>query len=161
MQKITPFLWFDREAEQAANFYVSVFRDAGIDKITHYDEPTASSSGQPAGSVMTVAFHLFGQDFVALNGGQGFSFNEAISFVVNCDTQQEIDALWDKLGAGGAPIQCGWIRDRYGVFWQIIPSSLGELVSGPDPVRAQRANAALMQMVKIDLAQLRRAYDEG
>jgi len=161
MQKITPFLWFDSEAEQAANFYVSIFHDSGIDRITRYDESTALSSGQAVGSVMTVAFHLFGQHFVALNGGMGFSFNEAISFVINCETQQEIDRLWEQLGAGGTPIKCGWMRDRFGVFWQIIPASLGEMVNGPDPVRAKRANDALMKMVKIDLAKLRRAYDEG
>ncbi len=160
MQKITPFLWFDSEAEEAARFYTSIFRNSGIGRQTYYDAASAKASGRPEGSVMTIAFTLDGQDFVALNGGPAFKFNESVSFVVNCDSQEEIDRLWERLTAGGAPVQCGWLKDKFGVSWQIVPRGLTELVSGPDPVRAQRAMGALIPMVKIDWAQLRRAYEQ-
>ncbi len=159
MQKITPFLWFDAQAEEAANYYVSIFKNSGIGKIARYDAASAQASGKPAGSVMTVAFKLNGQDFTALNGGAAFKFNESISFVVNCDTQDEIDYLWEKLTAGGTPVQCGWLKDKYGVSWQIVPANLDDLVCGSDPVKSQRAMAEMIKMVKLDIARLRRAYE--
>jgi predicted 3-demethylubiquinone-9 3-methyltransferase (glyoxalase superfamily) len=157
MQKITPFLWFDTQAEEAANFYVSLFRNAEIVSVSRYGEDSARASGRPEGSVMTVAFRLDGQDFVALNGGPVFNFSPATSFVVNCDTQAEIDRLWDRLSAGGQPQPCGWVTDRYGVTWQIVPAALGELLNDPDPARAQRAMQAMLQMTKIDIGALQRA----
>ncbi len=161
MQKITPFLWFDTQAEEAANFYTSIFRNSGITKVTRYDEASAKASGRPLGSVLTVAFRLNGQEFVALNGGPVFRFNESISFVVNCDTQQELDEIWARLTDGGEEVQCGWLKDRYGVSWQVVPANIAELVSGPNPARAQRAMAAMLQMVKIDIAKLQEAYEQG
>ena len=161
MQKITPFLWFDDQAEEAANYYVSIFRNSSIGRIMRYDEASAKASGRPAGSVLTVSFQLDGVDFVALNGGPLFEFNESISFVVNCDTQDEIDYFWEKLAAGGAPGQCGWLKDKYGVSWQVVPASLGELVSGTDPAKSQRAMGELIKMTKIDIARLRQAYELG
>ncbi len=161
MQKITPFLWFDDQAEEAANYYVSIFRNSSIGRIMRYDEASAKASGRPAGSVLTIAFQLNGQEFVALNGGPLFKFNESISFAVNCDTQDEIDYFWEKLAAGGAPGQCGWLKDKYGVSWQVVPASLGELVSGPDAAKSQRAMAELIKMTKIDIARLRQAYELG
>lgn len=161
MQKITPFLWFDDQAEEAANYYVSIFRNSSIGRIMRYDEASAKASGRPAGSVLTVSFQLDGVDFVALNGGPLFEFNESISFVVNCDTQDEIDYFWEKLAAGGAPGQCGWLKDKYGVSWQVVPASLDELVSGPDAAKSQRAMGELIKMTKIDIARLRQAYDQG
>lgn len=161
MQKITPFLWFDSQAEEAANYYVSIFKNSAIGKIARYDAASAQASGRPAGSVLTVDFQLNGQDFMALNGGSVFKFNESISFVVNCDTQDEIDYLWEKLTAGGAPGQCGWLKDKYGVSWQIVPANLGEWVSGPDPAKSQRAMAELLKMVKLDINRLRQAYEQG
>lgn len=158
MQKIAACLWFDSQAEEAARFYASVFRNSAIGKIARYDAASAQASGRPAGSVMTIAFTLNGQDFIALNGGPAFKFNESISFVVNCDSQGEIDRLWEHLTEGGAPVQCGWLKDRFGVSWQIVPEELDDLVSGPDPAAAQRAMAALLQMVKIDVGRLRAAY---
>jgi predicted 3-demethylubiquinone-9 3-methyltransferase (glyoxalase superfamily) len=161
MQKITPFLWFDSNAEEAVNFYVSVFKNSKITKVARYDAAGASASGRPEGSVMTVAFQLNGQEFVALNGGPHFKFTEAVSFAVNCDTQAELDDLWDKLTTGGMEVQCGWLKDKYGLSWQIVPANLDELVSGPNPAKSLKAMAALMQMVKIDIAKLRQAYDRG
>jgi predicted 3-demethylubiquinone-9 3-methyltransferase (glyoxalase superfamily) len=160
MQKITPFLWFDSEAEEAARFYASIFRNSAIGKRSYYDAASAQAAGRPEGSVMTIAFTLDGQDFVALNGGPGFRFNESISFVVNCDSQEELDRLWERLTEDGMPVQCGWLKDKFGISWQIVPSDLNELVSGPDPARAQRAMGALMQMQKIDMDRLRMAYQQ-
>ena len=160
MQKITPFLWFDSEAEEAARFYASIFRNSAIGQRYYYDAASAQAAGRPEGSVMTIAFTLDGQDFVALNDGPGFRFNESISFVVNCDSQEELDRLWERLTEGGAPVQCGWLKDKFGISWQIVPSDLNELVSGPDPTRAQRAMGTLMQMQKIDMTQLRMAYHQ-
>jgi predicted 3-demethylubiquinone-9 3-methyltransferase (glyoxalase superfamily) len=154
MQKITPFLWFDNKAEEAVNYYVSVFKDSSIGTVTRYSEAAAAASGQQAGSVMTMTFKLNGQDFVALNGGPHFKFSEAISFVVNCDSQDEIDHFWDKLSADG-PVQaqqCGWLKDRYGISWQIVPAILHELI-----VKSPRVMQALLQMKKIDLAVLQKA----
>ena len=155
MQKITPYLWFDTQAEEAANFYVSLFKNSRIPDVVRYDD---SAPGQ-AGKVMIVNFQLDGQDFVALNGGPHFKFTEAISLFVNCQDQQEVDRLWDALSAGGEVQQCGWLKDKYGLSWQIIPSALMELMSDPDPVKSMWVRQAMLQMVKIDIAALKRAYD--
>ncbi len=157
MQKITPFLWFDHQAEEAANYYVSIFKDSKITSITHYNEGGAAASGQPAGSVMTVAFELNGQKFVALNGGPHFTFNEAISFVVDCRDQKEVDDLWEKLTNGGQAGPCGWLKDRFGISWQVVPKQLDELLTGSDPQKAGRVWQAMTQMQKIDIAALQRA----
>jgi len=154
MQKITPFLWFDNKAEEAVNFYVATFRNSAVGAVTRYSAAAAAASGQPAGSVMTMAFRLNGQDFVALNGGPHFKFSEAISFVVNCDSQDEIDHFWSALSKGG-PVQaqqCGWLKDRYGVSWQIVPAELPDLIA-----KSPRVMEALLQMKKIDLPGLRKA----
>jgi predicted 3-demethylubiquinone-9 3-methyltransferase (glyoxalase superfamily) len=155
VQKIVPSLWFDTQAEEAAKFYVSIFKDSKITNITHY----GSAGPRPEGMVMTVDFRLAGQDFNALNGGPDFKFTEATSLLVNCQTQDEVDDLWQKLGDGGEPGPCGWLKDRYGLSWQVVPVALGEMLSDPDPARSQRVMAAMLQMSKIDLAELRRAYE--
>jgi predicted 3-demethylubiquinone-9 3-methyltransferase (glyoxalase superfamily) len=156
MPKITPFLWFDTQAEEAAKFYVSVFKNSKITSTTRYCE----SSHGVKGSVMTVAFELNGQDFVALNGGTHFKINPAISFVVDCGSQDEIDYYWEKLTAdGGKEVQCGWLEDKFGVSWQITPSILSDLVKDSEPERGARVMAALMQMVKLDIAKLKAAYE--
>ena len=156
MQRITPFLWFDNQAEEAANFYVSVFRNSKVKGMTHYtgEEP----SGQK-GSVMTVSFELNGQEFVALNGGPQFKFTEAVSFVVNCETQEEIDYYWEKLIAGGGEeVQCGWLTDKYGLSWQVVPTKIREWVR--DRAGFQRVMHAVMQMKKLDITALQRAYEQ-
>ena len=154
MQKIHPFLWFDTQAEEAAKFYVSIFKNSKITSVARYG---ASGPG-PKGSVMTVGFELEGQQFTALNAGPIFKFTEAISFVVDCKSQEEVDELWSKLTAdGGQPSQCGWLKDKFGLSWQITPTVLIELVSDPDPAKAGRVMAAMMQMSKIDIAKLREA----
>lgn len=155
MQKITPFLWFDNNAEEALNFYTSIFRNAKISQTTRYP---AGAPG-PEGQMMTASFELEGQEFVALNGGPQFKFTEAVSFVVNCDTQEEIDFFWEKLSEGGTIQQCGWLKDRFGLSWQIVPRILGSLVSDGDPARSQRVMSALMQMVKLDIGALQKAYE--
>jgi predicted 3-demethylubiquinone-9 3-methyltransferase (glyoxalase superfamily) len=155
MQKITPFLWFDGKAEEAANFYVSIFKNSRIGKIGRFGD----AGPGPKGSVMLVSFQLEGQEFHALNGGPQYSFTPAISLLVNCDTQAEVDELWDKLSAGGEKIQCGWLRDKYGLSWQIIPSVLVEMLADKDPEKSNRVMKAMMQMIKIDIAGLKRAYD--
>lgn len=160
MQKITPFLWFDDKAEEAANHYVSIFRNSRIVHVARYGEAGAAASGRPKGTVMTVTFELEGQPFVALNGGPVFTFTPAISFVVNCATQKEVDVLWEKLSEGGATEQCGWLRDKFGVSWQVVPAVLGELMSDPDPAKSQRAMQALLQMKKIDFHGLKQAYEQ-
>ncbi len=160
MGKIIPFLWFDDKAEEAARYYTSIFGKSKIVKTTRYDEAAANASGKPRGSVMTVEFELEGQRFVALNGGPQFTFSPAVSFVVNCATQTEIDALWDKLCRGGETMECGWLRDRYGVTWQVVPAALGRWLSDPDAARSQRVMQALIRMTKIDLDALRRAYGQ-
>jgi predicted 3-demethylubiquinone-9 3-methyltransferase (glyoxalase superfamily) len=154
-QKITPFLWFDNQAEEAANFYTSVFKNSRVLGVTRYG---AAGPG-PNGSVMTVAFELDGQVFTALNGGPIFKFTEAISFVVNCETQKEVDEYWDKLTAGGQEVQCGWLKDKYGLFWQIVPTVLVELLASTDIERSQKAMKAMLQMKKIDIATLKRASE--
>lgn len=158
MRKITPFLWFDDKAEEAANYYVSVFRNSKILSVARYGEAGAEVSGRPEGTVMTVVFELDGQEFIALNGGPQFKFSEAISFVVKCKTQREIDELWEKLSRGGEEVECGWLKDRYGLSWQIVPAVLGEMMSDPDPARSQRVMEALVKMKKLDLAELENAY---
>lgn len=161
MQKIVPCLWFDDQAEEAVNLYVSLFKNSKILNVSRYDEASAQASGKPAGSVLTVSFMLNGQEFMALNGGPEFKFTEAVSFVVNCETQEEVDRLWDKLTAdGGEESQCGWLKDKFGLSWQIVPTALGELLSDPDPIKAGRVMQAMLQMKKIDVAKLRQAYEQ-
>ena len=158
-QKITPCLWFDTEAEDAAKFYVSIFKNSRVGAITRYNEESSRAAGRPAGSVMTVDFELDGQHFTALNGGPQFTFTEAMSLVVHCDTQEEVDHFWGKLSAGGQEVQCGWLKDRYGVSWQITPRVLPEMLKDKDPARARRVMAARLTMKKLDLSALQRAYD--
>ena len=155
MQKITPFLWFDNNAEEAVNFYVSVFKNAKVLNTVHYGE----TGPGPKGSVMTIAFELDGQQFTALNGGPHFKFNEAVSLVVHCQTQEEVDYYWEKLSQGGEKVQCGWLKDKFGLSWQIVPNALLELVQDSDPQKAQRVMAALMQMKKLDIAGLKKAAE--
>jgi predicted 3-demethylubiquinone-9 3-methyltransferase (glyoxalase superfamily) len=157
MQKITPFLWFNNKAEEAAKFYISIFKNSKMVSVTRYGEAESKASGRAMGSVMTMKFQLEGQEFVALNGGPHFKFTEAISFVVNCQTQKEIDRYWDKLSAGGEKGQCGWLKDKYGVSWQIVPAELDALLNGKDARKSQCVMQALLQMKKLDLKTLRRA----
>jgi predicted 3-demethylubiquinone-9 3-methyltransferase (glyoxalase superfamily) len=159
MKKITPFLWFDHQAEEAMKFYTSIFKRSKIGKITRYGKEGAEASGQPEGSVMTVAFKLNGQDFVALNGGPVFKFTSAVSFVVNCDTQKEVDFYWKKLSQGGQEVQCGWLTDKYGLSWQIVPTVLSKYLSSPDPAKSRRVMKALIQMKKLEIPVLKRAYE--
>ena len=160
IQRITPCLWFDQQAEEAANFYTGVFKNSKITHISHYGDAGREVHGQKPGTVMLVAFELDGHSFTALNGGPVFKFNEAVSFQVNCDSQQEIDYYWDKLSAGGAPEaqQCGWLKDRYGASWQIVPRAMGELMTSADPAKSNRVMSAMLKMKKIDLAALQRAF---
>lgn len=154
MQKITTFLWFDDRAEEAANFYVSIFRNSKIGRISRYGE----AGPGPKGSVMVVTFQLEGQEFMALNGGPHYKFTPAISLVVNCTTQQEVDELWEKLLAGGEPSRCGWLTDKYGLSWQIVPRAIDELLSDLDPAKSKRVMEALLQMTKLDIEALKRAH---
>ncbi len=160
MQKITPFLWFDNQAEEAANFYTPVFKNSKIGSVARYGEEGAAVSGQPNGSVMTVEFELEGQKFVALNGGPLFTFSPAISFVVNCEAQEEVDELWEKLSEGGETQRCGWLKDKYGVSWQIVPTVLVEMLQDKDAEKAKRVMNAMLQMDKIDIAGLKQAYEQ-
>jgi predicted 3-demethylubiquinone-9 3-methyltransferase (glyoxalase superfamily) len=157
MQKITPFLWFDHQALEAARFYTSIFKNSKIEGQAEYGENTPG----PQGEVMTVNFQLDGQEFTALNGGPMFSFTPAISFFVHCQTQAEVDDLWEKLSAGGKKSQCGWLEDQFGVSWQIVPDVLGELMQDPDPVKANRVMQAMLKMTKLDIDALKRAYAGG
>jgi predicted 3-demethylubiquinone-9 3-methyltransferase (glyoxalase superfamily) len=157
MQKITPFLWFDGEAEQAAKFYTSIFKKSKIRSITRYPNVGQEATGRAAGSVMTVDFTIEGQRFTALNGGPMFKFNEAISFVVHCKNQKEVDYYWKKLTAGGKEVQCGWLRDKYGVSWQIVPEELLKVWEMKDRGQRERVMAAMMEMVKLDIAKLKAA----
>ncbi len=161
MQKITPCLWFDNQAEEAANFYVSIFKNSKIGNIARYGKEGYEIHGREAGTVMTVDFELEGQKFTALNGGPVFKFNEAISFVVHCETQKEVDYYWEKLSEGGdeRAQQCGWLKDKYGVSWQIVPEILSELVGDPASEKSQRAMKAMLQMKKIDIKALKQAYE--
>jgi predicted 3-demethylubiquinone-9 3-methyltransferase (glyoxalase superfamily) len=155
MQKITPFLWFDDQAEEAAEFYTSVFANSRIVSVSRYGE---AGPGDP-GTVMVVNFELEGQRFTALNGGPQFKFTEAISFEVDCGTQEEVDELWEKLTEGGEEVQCGWLKDKFGLSWQIVPTILGELMGDEDPEKAKRVTEAMLKMVKLDIAELRQAYE--
>jgi len=157
MQKITPFLWFDDKAEEAMNFYFSIFKNSKVLKVTRYGE----AGPGPKGTVMSATFQLEGQTFYALNGGPLFSFTPAISFFVNCETQQEVDDLWEKLSAGGKKERCGWLKDKYGLSWQVIPTALGEMLGDKDPQKAGRVMQAMMQMGKIDIQGLKQAYDQA
>jgi predicted 3-demethylubiquinone-9 3-methyltransferase (glyoxalase superfamily) len=157
MQKITPFLWFDNNAEEAMNFYVSIFKNSRIVSVSRYGEGGPGLKGQ----VMTGTFELEGQRFMALNGGPHFKFTEAISLFVDCEGQQEVDALWEKLSAGGEKSRCGWLKDKFGVSWQVIPKALGQLMGDKDPEKSKRVMMAMLQMSKIDVAALQRAHDGG
>jgi predicted 3-demethylubiquinone-9 3-methyltransferase (glyoxalase superfamily) len=157
MQKITPFLWFNDQAEAAAKFYTSIFKKSKILNVARYNKASENRSGKPRGSVMTVVFELAGQKFIALNGGPHFKFTEAISFVVSCRTQREVDYFWKKLSAGGKAVQCGWLKDRYGVSWQIVPTVLGELLGDRDSAKSERVMQALLKMVKLDIKKLKQA----
>lgn len=157
MNKITPFLWFNHQAEEAMHFYVSIFKNSKVGTVSRYG---AARPGQQ-GKVMSVAFQLDGQDFIALNGGPHFQFTEAISLFVNCETQAEVDELWEKLSAGGETNRCGWLKDKYGLSWQIIPTALSKLMGDPDPAKSNRVMQAMLKMTKIDIAGLERAYRGG
>lgn len=158
IQKITPFLWFDNNAEEAAKFYTSIFKNSKIIDITHYGESAAEASGRPKGTVMTIRFELEGQTFMAVNGGSIFKFSPAISFLVSCETQQEVDELWEKLSEGGEVEQCGWLKDKFGVSWQIVPHVLGEMMQHKDAEKSEKVMKALFQMKKIDIQRLQKAY---
>jgi predicted 3-demethylubiquinone-9 3-methyltransferase (glyoxalase superfamily) len=157
MQKITQFLWFDGKAEDAMNFYLSIFKNSKILSVTRYGEEGPGAKG----TVMTASFLIEGQEFVALNGGPQFTFSPAISFVVNCETQEEVDMFWEKLSEGGEKQQCGWLKDKFGVSWQIVPVVLVEMLQDKDPEKSKRVMAAMLQMAKIDIRTLRQAYDKG
>jgi len=157
MQKITPFLWYDGQAEEAVNFYVSIFKNAKVISFARYGD----AGPGPKGSVMTAAFQLEGQDFVALNGGPQYKFTPAISFVVNCETQEEVDELWEKLSAGGRKDRCAWLTDKFGVSWQIVPTILSKLLQDKDPEKVKRVMQAMLQMDKIDISRLKQAYNQG
>jgi predicted 3-demethylubiquinone-9 3-methyltransferase (glyoxalase superfamily) len=154
MSRITPFLWFDNNAEEAVQFYTSIFKNSKVLETARYGE----GGPGPKGSIMTMKFKLNGQEFIALNGGPHFKFNESISFVVDCETQEEVDDYWEKLTAGGKEIQCGWLKDKYGLSWQIVPMILGQLMSDKDPKKSKRVVQAMLKMVKIDIEGLKRAY---
>jgi predicted 3-demethylubiquinone-9 3-methyltransferase (glyoxalase superfamily) len=157
MPKIVPFLWFDGRAEEAMNFYASIFKNSKIGDLTRYGK----AGPGPEGTVMSATFELEGQKFYALNGGPQFTFSPAISFFVNCETQQEVDDLWEKLSEGGQTQPCGWLQDKFGLSWQVIPTILGKLLGDKDAAKAQRVMQAMLQMKKIDIARLKQAYDQG
>jgi len=157
MQRITPFLWFDHQAEEAATFYASIYKNSRLTSVARYDGAAAKASGRPKRSVMTVAFELDGQEFTALNGGPLFKFTEVISLVVNCETQEEVDHFWEKLSAGGQEVECGWLKDRFGVSWQVVPTVLSEMLQDKDPEKSKRVMAALLRMKKISIEGLKNA----
>ena len=157
MPKVSPFLWYDTQAEEAANFYVKIFKNSKILNITRYGE----AGPGPKGSVMTIEFTLDGQEFIALNGGPHFKFNEAISFSVDCKTQEEVDMYWAKLSEGGEEQPCGWLKDKFGLSWQVNPTILGEMLGDPDPQKAERVTEAMLKMKKIDIAALKKAYNQA
>jgi predicted 3-demethylubiquinone-9 3-methyltransferase (glyoxalase superfamily) len=159
MQKITTFLWFNDNAEEAVKFYTSIFMNSKIGGMSRYNEASAKASGRPAGSVMVISFELEGQQFTALNGGPIFKFTEAISLAINCKTQEEVDYYWKKLSEGGEEGQCGWLKDKFGLSWQVVPAELGELLNGKEPEKSKRAMQALMQMKKLDVNVLKKAYE--
>jgi len=156
MQKITPFLWFDGKAEEAMNFYISIFKNSKVVTVSRFGD----AGPGPKGTVMTATFQLDGQNFVALNGGPHFTFTPAISFFVNCETQEEVDELWEKLSEGGEKGRCGWLKDKYGLSWQIVPTDLGKLLHDKDAAKAKRVTQAMLQMSKIDMQKLKQAYDQ-
>lgn len=162
MQKVTPFLWFDNQAEEAVNFYISAFKNSKIVNVTHYGEAGAEVARRPMGTVMTITFQLEGQEFIALNGGPVFAFSPAISLVVSCETQKELDYYWEKLSEGGdeKAQQCGWLKDKYGVSWQVVPAVLGEMLQNKDTAKSERVMKAMLQMKKIDLTGLKQAYEQ-
>jgi predicted 3-demethylubiquinone-9 3-methyltransferase (glyoxalase superfamily) len=160
MQKITPCLWFDNQAEEAVNFYASIFKNSKVGRIARYGEAGAKVSGRPKGSVMTVTFEIEGQEFLALNGGPHFKFTEAISFIVNCETQQEIDEMWEKLSKGGEKGRCGWLKDKYGLSWQIVPPVLGEMLQDKNAAKSERVMTAMLLMDKLDIKTLKQAYEQ-
>ncbi len=157
MPKITPFLWFDNQAEEAAKYYTSIFKNSKIGQISRYGE----GMPLPAGTVMTVSFTLDGQEFTALNGGPVFKFNESVSFYILCETQAEVDAYWEKLTSGGEEGQCGWLKDKFGLSWQVVPKTLIELMNDKDREKAQRVTEAMLKMKKIDVSLLQQAYNQG
>jgi len=159
MPKISPCLWFDNQAEEAVNFYVSVFKNSRIVNVARYGEAGAEASGRPKGTVMIIAFQLEGQEFLALNGGPVFTFSPAISLLVNCEMQEEVDDLWDTLSEGGEKEPCGWLKDKYGLSWQVIPTVLGKLLQDKDPMKSKRVMQAMLQMTKIDTKTLMQAYE--
>jgi predicted 3-demethylubiquinone-9 3-methyltransferase (glyoxalase superfamily) len=161
MQKFMPCLWFDDNGEEAAKFYTAIFKNSKITHVAHYGDAGSAAAGRPKGSVMTVSFQLDGQNFLALNGGPVFKFSPAISFIVNCDTQEEVDRLWETLSEGGAKSQCGWLQDKYGVSWQIVPRALGEMMQDKDARKSERVMAALMKMDKISISGLKAAHAQG
>jgi predicted 3-demethylubiquinone-9 3-methyltransferase (glyoxalase superfamily) len=160
VQKITPCLWFDGQAQEAAEFYIAIFRNSKIVKVVRYGEAGHDVHGKPAGTIMVVAFELDGQPFTALNGGPMFKFNEAISFQIDCETQEDVNYYWDKLSKGGdeRAQQCGWLKDKYGLSWQVVPRALPEMMSDPDPAKSGRVMEAMLRMKKIDIDELKRAY---
>ena len=159
MQKITPFLWFDDQAEDAVKFYTTVFENSKVGRILRYGEEAAKASSRPTGSVLTIEFEIEGQKFVALNGGPQFRFNESVSFVVNCETQKEVDYFWEKLTAdGGEESQCGWLKDKFGLWWQVTPTVLIDMLHDKDPEKAERVMKAMLQMQKIEIPKLKAAY---
>jgi predicted 3-demethylubiquinone-9 3-methyltransferase (glyoxalase superfamily) len=157
MQKITPFLWFDNQAEEAVQFYTSIFKNSKLNEISRYGE----AGPGPKGSVMTVNFEIERQEFIALNGGPMFKFNESVSFVVNCKDQAEVDYYWDRLTEGGEQVQCGWLKDKFGVSWQVVPTILMELIQSGNAPKAANVTRAMLQMIKLDIAKLKEAYDRG
>jgi predicted 3-demethylubiquinone-9 3-methyltransferase (glyoxalase superfamily) len=160
MQKITPMLWFDNQAEEAARFYTSIFKNSKIKSVTRYGDAGAQASGRPKGSAMTVSFEIEGEEFVGLNGGPQFKFSEAISFVVNCKTQEEVDEIWAKLTQGGEPGPCGWLKDKFGLSWQVVPTVLLELLESKDAKESERVMAAMLKMSKLDIATLEQAAEK-
>jgi len=156
MQKITPFLWFDNNAEEAMNFYTSIFKDSKIVRVSRYGD----AGPGPKGTVMTGTFQINGQEFMVLNGGPHFKFTEAISFFVNCETQEEVDTLWENLSAGGRQDRCGWLKDKFGLSWQIIPTALGQMLGDKDPQKSRRVMQAMLQMSKIEIKKLQEAYNQ-
>ena len=160
IQKISPCLWFDNQAEEAVNFYVSIFKNTRIGNITRYGEEGAKVSGRPKGSVMTLTFQLDGQEFMALNGGPHFTFTEAVSFIIHCASQEEVDELWEELSEGGEKGQCGWLKDKYGLSWQIVPTVLSEMMQSHDHEKTNRVMSALIHMKKLDIKRLHEAYEQ-
>jgi predicted 3-demethylubiquinone-9 3-methyltransferase (glyoxalase superfamily) len=160
MQRITPCLWFDNQAEEAVNFYVSIFKNSKVGRIARYGEAGAEVSGRPKGTVMTVEFQLEGQEFLALNGGPIFKFTEAVSFIVNCETEEKIDEMWEKLSKGGEKGECGWLKDKYGLSWQIVPPVLSEMLQDKDTKKSEKVMKAMLQMKKLDIKTLKQAYEQ-